>query len=76
MGRRRRPGEAKPVSEYYGDRVRSALMEARPTGLHTHQLVCATQLTKPQAVRRIRHLRNVGAAEHLTPIIWRAGRAI
>jgi hypothetical protein len=70
MGRRR-PDEAKPVSEYYGDLVRAALMEARPVGLHTRQLVSATQLTTSQVARGIRHLRDVGAAEHLTPIIWR-----
>ncbi|MFC9931881.1 hypothetical protein [Streptomyces sp. NPDC127190] len=59
------------MSEYYGDLVRTALMEARPAGLHTRQLVSATQLTTSQVARGIRHLRDVGAAEHLTPIIWR-----
>jgi hypothetical protein len=53
------------------DLVRVALMEARPAGLHTVQLVAATRLKKTQVQRGIRHLRDVGAAENLTPIIWR-----
>lgn len=62
---------ALPLSEHYGDLVRVSLMEARPAGLHTSQLVAATRLKKSQVARGIRHLRDVGAAEHLTPIIWR-----
>ncbi|MET9428522.1 hypothetical protein [Streptomyces sp. NPDC003036] len=68
MPRRR---EARPLDEHYGDLVRVALMEARPAGLNTRQLITATSLTKSQVERGIRHLRDVGAAEHLTPIIWR-----
>ncbi|MET9543717.1 hypothetical protein ABZY36_00145 [Streptomyces sp. NPDC006627] len=44
-------------------------MEARPAGLHTYQLMLATRLTRSQVARGVRHLRDVGAAEHLTPII-------
>ncbi|WP_257585901.1 MULTISPECIES: hypothetical protein [unclassified Streptomyces] len=65
----RRP--AQPLSEHYGDLVRVALMEARPAGLHTVQLVAATRLKKSQVQRGMRHLRDVGAAENLTPVIWR-----
>ncbi|MGW1365172.1 hypothetical protein ACWCQP_48410 [Streptomyces chartreusis] len=68
MPRRR---EARPLAEHYGDLVRVALMEARPSGLQTRQLITATRLTKSQVERGIRHLRDVGAAEHLTPIVWR-----
>lgn len=68
MSRRR---HARPLSEHYGDLVRVALMEARPSGLQTRQLVAATRLTPWQVARGVRHLRDVGAAEHLTPIIWR-----
>lgn len=68
MARRR---EARPLSEHYGDLVRVSLMEARPAGLQTRQLVAATRLTPSQVARGVRHLRDVGAAEHLTPIIWR-----
>ncbi|NBE50634.1 hypothetical protein [Streptomyces boluensis] len=72
MAPRRRRGEgALPLSEHYGDLVRVALMEARPAGLQTKQLVAATRLSPSQVARRVRHLRDVGAAEHLTPIIWR-----
>ncbi|QLJ06377.1 hypothetical protein HZZ00_19030 [Streptomyces sp. NEAU-sy36] len=59
------------MSEHYGDLVRVALMEARPAGLHTVQLVAATRLKKSQVQRGMRHLRDVGAAENLTPVIWR-----
>jgi hypothetical protein len=65
------PRAARPLAEYYGDLVRASLMEARPAGLHTRQLTAATKLRKSQVARGIRHLRDVGAAEHLTPIIWR-----
>ncbi|MFJ3229296.1 hypothetical protein ACIPJS_39055 [Streptomyces sp. NPDC086783] len=66
-----RPRETRPLSEHYGDLVRVALMKARPAGLHTNQLMVATRLTRSQVARGVRHLRDVGAAEHLTPIIWR-----
>ncbi|MGW7314721.1 hypothetical protein [Streptomyces sp. NPDC054865] len=62
---------ARPLDEYYGDLVRVSLMEARPAGLTTRQLAAATRLKKSQVTRGIRHLRDVGAAEHLTPIVWR-----
>ena len=45
MSRRR---EARPLAEHYGDLVRVALMEARPAGLHTYQLMAATRLTCSQ----------------------------
>ncbi|MFJ2060658.1 hypothetical protein ACIOMM_32680 [Streptomyces sp. NPDC087908] len=59
------------MGRWPGDLVRVALMEARPSGLQTRQLITATRLTKSQVERGIWHLRDVGAAEHLTPIIWR-----
>lgn len=68
MARRR---EARPLEEHYGDLVRVALMEARPSGLQTRQIITATRLTRSQVERGIRHLRDVGTAEHLTSIIWR-----
>ncbi|MEU0213066.1 hypothetical protein [Streptomyces canus] len=45
-------------------------MEARPAGLHTYQLMAATRLTRSQVGRGIRHVRDVVAAENLTPITW------
>ncbi len=72
MSRRpRAAGQARPLSEHYGDLVRVSLMEARPSGLQTKQLVAATRLSPSQVARGVRHLRDVGASEHLTPIIWR-----
>lgn len=62
---------ARPLDEYYGDLVRVSLMEARPAGLTTRQPAAATRLKKSQVTRGIRHLRDVGAAEPLTPIVWR-----
>ncbi|MEU7106600.1 hypothetical protein ACFQ2B_38650 [Streptomyces stramineus] len=47
------------------------MKEARPTGLHTRQFVAATRLIPSKVARGVEHLRDVGAAEHLTPIIWR-----
>ncbi|MCX4482393.1 hypothetical protein OG890_00285 [Streptomyces anulatus] len=64
------PRTARPLSEHYGDLVRVSLMEARPASLHTYQLMSATRLKKSQVTRGIRHIRDVAAAEHLTPIIW------
>ncbi|MFF0066525.1 hypothetical protein ACFYRC_34330 [Streptomyces sp. NPDC005279] len=61
---------ARPLAEHYSDLVRASLIEARPAGLHTRQLVAATRLKKPQVARGIRQLRGVGAAEHLAPIIY------
>lgn len=43
MPRRR---EARPLAEHYGDLVHVALLEARPAGLRTNQLISATRLTK------------------------------
>ena len=63
MGRR-------PVAHYYGDLVRTALLEARPAGLSTRQLVAATGQSPARVRRGIGHLRDVAAAEHLTPIVW------
>ncbi|WP_030681288.1 hypothetical protein [Streptomyces rimosus] len=65
------PRQARPVAEHYGDLVRAALIEARPSGLQMRQLVAATRLRPSQVQRGLGHLRDVGAAEHLTPIIWR-----
>ncbi|MFD7079991.1 hypothetical protein [Streptomyces sp. NPDC059918] len=71
LARRWIRGAAAPLSTHYGDLVRVALMEARPAGLQTRQRVAATRLTPSQVARGVRHLRDVGPAEHLTPIIWR-----
>ncbi|MFD8635957.1 hypothetical protein [Streptomyces sp. NPDC059533] len=46
--RRRMRGAATPISTHYGDRVRVALMDARPARLQTRQLVAATRLTHSQ----------------------------
>ncbi|MFF4734214.1 hypothetical protein ACFY3M_55665 [Streptomyces mirabilis] len=64
------PRAAQPLAEHYGDLVRASLIEARPAGLHTRQLVAATRLKKSQVVRGVRQVRDVAAAEHLTPIIY------
>ncbi|GGP78125.1 hypothetical protein [Streptomyces abikoensis] len=60
-------GEPRPVAERCGDLVRAALLEARPAGLRTSRLVAATRLTPSKVARGIGHLRDIGAAEHLTP---------
>lgn len=68
MPRRR---EARPLAEHYGDLVRVALMEARPAGLHTYQLMAATRLTRSQVGRGMRThgrpSRPAGSTELRTP---------
>ncbi|GLY08570.1 hypothetical protein Acsp01_89490 [Actinoplanes sp. NBRC 101535] len=53
-----------------GDLVRVALMEARPAGLTTRQLVTATELSAYQVQSGLRFLREVLAAQNLTPLTW------
>jgi hypothetical protein len=53
-----------------GDLVRVALMEARPAGLSTRQLVAATELSAYQVQSGLRFLREVLAAQNLTPLTW------
>ncbi|GAA4990072.1 hypothetical protein GCM10023205_71690 [Yinghuangia aomiensis] len=53
-----------------GQRVRVALMEARPTGLHMHQLIRASELTRSQVRRGISYLRDTATELDLTPLIW------
>lgn len=53
-----------------GQRVRVALIEAQPAGLHMPQLIKATELTKSQVRRGIAHLRDTAAELGLTPLIW------
>lgn len=53
-----------------GDAVRVALMEARPAGLTTRQLVTATEMSAYQVQSGIRFLRDTLAAENLTPLTW------
>lgn len=65
--------EARPLAKHYSDLVRVALMEARPAGLHTYQLMAATRLARSQVGRGIRHVRDVVAAENLTPTTWTRG---
>ncbi|MGW8883881.1 hypothetical protein [Streptomyces sp. NPDC055749] len=66
MGRR----FAQPLGEYYADLVRVSLIEARPAGLTTKQLVAATRLSRSQVAWGIRHLRDIAGSQGLTPIIW------
>jgi hypothetical protein len=54
----------------FGDLVRVALMEARPAGLTTRQLVTATELSPYQVQSGLRFVREVLAAENLTPLTW------
>ncbi|MFV8055002.1 hypothetical protein [Mycolicibacterium peregrinum] len=52
------------------ERVRLALLEARPSGLNTHQLCVATGLTISQVRDGLRGIREYAALEHLSPLIW------
>jgi hypothetical protein len=53
-----------------GERVRLALLEARPAGLSIRQLVAATALNLYQVRKGLLHVREVAAMAHLTPLIW------
>ncbi|MEC3982552.1 hypothetical protein [Amycolatopsis sp. H20-H5] len=53
-----------------GERVRLALVAARPEGLSTRQLIDVTELTLYQVRNGLRWIRETAAAEHLTPLTW------
>jgi len=55
-----------------GERVRIALVEARPAGLSLRQLVAATGLSAYQVRKGILWIKEVAAQEHLTPLIYTA----
>lgn len=52
------------------ERVRLALLEARPGGLTAHQLSAATGLTVGQVRDGLKGIREYAALEHLAPLIW------
>ncbi|MEU8250717.1 hypothetical protein [Nonomuraea sp. NPDC048916] len=49
-----------------------ALMEARPAGLTTRQLVAATGMSPYQVRKGILWIKEVAAREHLTPLVYTA----
>jgi hypothetical protein len=53
-----------------GERVRLALLEARPAGLSTKQLITVTELTGSQVGSGLVDIKERAAAEHLTPLTW------
>jgi hypothetical protein len=52
------------------ERVRLALLEARPGGLTVQQLCAATGLTISQVRGGLTEIREHAAVEHLTPLTW------
>jgi hypothetical protein len=52
------------------ERVRLALLEARPGGLTIQQLCAATGLTTSQVRGGLTEIREHAAMEHLTPLTW------
>jgi hypothetical protein len=60
-------------SHVCGEQVRVALLEARPAGLTSKQLVAATGLSLAQVRRGIGYLRDFLASQHLQPLIWTRG---
>src|SRR5690242_15625204 len=52
------------------ERVRLALLEARPGGLTIQQLCTATGLTLSQVRGGLTEIRDHAAMEHLTPLTW------
>ncbi|MFI9255440.1 hypothetical protein [Streptomyces sp. NPDC053069] len=69
-----RRGPLKPAVS--ADRVRAALMEARPAGLRFPHLVAATELSPWQARRGLGLLRDIAVEEHLTADHLDAGRRV
>ncbi|MFC9976721.1 hypothetical protein ACFVH6_38060 [Spirillospora sp. NPDC127200] len=63
----RRPRVPKHVC---GERVRVALMEARPAGLTTKQLMVATGLSEYYVRKGLEWIKDKAALEHLTPLTW------
>jgi hypothetical protein len=62
-----------PISKHIsGEQVRLALMTARPSGLTKGQLTEATGLTPSQTSNGLLWIKEVAAAEHLTPMSWTA----
>ncbi|UMP06834.1 hypothetical protein [Amycolatopsis sp. EV170708-02-1] len=55
------------------EQIRVALLEARPVGLTTQQLIAATGLSLAQVRRGVSYLRDFLAAQHLQPLIWTRG---
>ncbi|WP_406635450.1 hypothetical protein [Amycolatopsis sp. WGS_07] len=53
-----------------GERVRLALVEARPGGLTTKELIAVTELSLYQVRNGIRWIREAAAAQHRTPLTW------
>lgn len=53
-----------------GERVRLALLEARPSGLSTRQLAAATGMSTNQVRDGLTEIRERAAIEHLTPLTW------
>lgn len=54
-----------------GEKVRVALMQARPRGLTVAELIQVTGLSRSQVAVGIRWIRDYAAAQHLTPLTWR-----
>ncbi|WP_025088300.1 hypothetical protein [Mycobacteroides abscessus] len=52
------------------ERVRLALLEARPGGLTTQQLCTTTGLTASQVRTGLTEIKEHAAIEHLTPLTW------
>jgi len=50
-----------------------ALLEVRPAGLTTRQLVAATGLNLGHVRKGVVYVREVAAMQHLTPLTWITG---
>ncbi|MGK5556223.1 hypothetical protein ACSNOI_31865 [Actinomadura kijaniata] len=69
----RRGGRQPRIAESVcGERVRVALMEARPAGLTTKQLVTATGLSEYYVRKGLQWIKEKAALENLTPLTWTA----
>ncbi|MFH8350555.1 RacP protein [Streptomyces sp. NPDC018045] len=65
-----RPAQKGDAARRHADRIRKALLEARPAGLHTPQLMRACALTRSQVAAGIAMLRDQAAEKHWPPLVW------
>ncbi|MFI7443198.1 hypothetical protein [Nonomuraea indica] len=69
-GQPRRSGGRALSEMVCGDRVYSALIEARPAGLTFKQLIKATQMSAHHTRKGLNYVKDVLALERKTPLTW------
>ncbi|MFC6879619.1 MULTISPECIES: hypothetical protein [Actinomadura] len=68
----RTKGSVNVAANVCGERVRIALMEARPAGLTLKQLMQATGMSAHHVRKGLNYIKDTSALEHLTPLTYDA----